>query len=502
MLEIYNHLNLPQEITSSGATGGVIKYWYAGAAKVKKIVDYTDAAKPDKVTDYIGGLVYENNTLEFIPTSEGRAVLKTSIFKNPDGSSITPPTTGGLYMYEYQLKDHLGNLRVACRCGDPSRDAAGIIIPPAQAGAGLLPLRNVQENHYDPWGMSLGTPPDKKQANNNHRWQYNGKELVEDFDIGLYEYGFRWYDAQIARFPSVDPLADDYAYKSTYDYAENDPISFIDLDGAEKAIYDPNSKYGVNFISLSDNQNSKRILKPITIVSQKTIFKFNSANNRTYFTVNNFPNRKPPRMGESNTAKPNLLYASETEKVVYDKYPLTTFLANRAGEVDNAATYGGPIFSSNKSKIVGVMGSKFYNSFGKNINTAGGIGDLVQGGSALYQGKFGDAASSGADLFLESKTAVTNTAKFLGYGRGASAFAGRVNLYYFIGAKIIYPYATSDYMNREVAQSLYNEYYWYDKQSWKYYDTGNFEKFHKYSERAEKIYDTHEKVVTDLNNPK
>ncbi len=66
-------------------------------------------------------------------------------------------------------------------------------------------------------------------------YKYNGKEEVQDLGIGLYEYGFRWYDAQIAKFVQVDPLADDYSYKSTYDYAENSPISFIDLDGAEKA---------------------------------------------------------------------------------------------------------------------------------------------------------------------------------------------------------------------------------------------------------------------------
>jgi hypothetical protein len=38
----------------------------------------------------------------------------------------------------------------------------------------------------------------------------------------------------IARFTSVDPLANDYAYKTPYDYAENEPVVNIDLDGLEK----------------------------------------------------------------------------------------------------------------------------------------------------------------------------------------------------------------------------------------------------------------------------
>ena len=232
----YNHSNLPYQITVGGTTGGTIKYWYgAGGQKVRKIVDYTAPAKPDKVSDYVAGLVYEtsatlgNAVLEFIPTAEGRAVLKTNIYKNADGSSVTPPSTGGAYLYEYSLKDHLGNLRVACRCGDPTRDATGNIT--AGTGSGTEPLRNVQENHYDPWGMSLGTPPDQKQANLNNRYQYNGKEIVEDFDLSLYEYGARNYDAILGRWNSVDPLADEYANMTPYNYALNSPFNYIDPDG-------------------------------------------------------------------------------------------------------------------------------------------------------------------------------------------------------------------------------------------------------------------------------
>lgn len=35
----------------------------------------------------------------------------------------------------------------------------------------------------------------------------------------------------------MDPLADDYVYKSTYDYSENSPMSNIDLDGLERIHY-------------------------------------------------------------------------------------------------------------------------------------------------------------------------------------------------------------------------------------------------------------------------
>jgi len=49
-----------------------------------------------------------------------------------------------------------------------------------------------------------------------------------------YDYRYRFYDPQIGRFNSIDRLADKYPYKSPFDYAENDPIAAIDLDGLEK----------------------------------------------------------------------------------------------------------------------------------------------------------------------------------------------------------------------------------------------------------------------------
>ena len=81
--------------------------------------------------------------------------------------------------------------------------------------------------------MNTTTATDNVNGNPTDRFQYNGKERV--LDLNLYEYGFRWYDPQTARFIQVDPLAMQYPFKTTYDYAENDPIRYVDLDGLEKA---------------------------------------------------------------------------------------------------------------------------------------------------------------------------------------------------------------------------------------------------------------------------
>ena len=50
---------------------------------------------------------------------------------------------------------------------------------------------------------------------------------------GWYDYGKRFYDAQIGRFHTVDPIAEKFYYVTTYNYAENRPISGIDLWGLQ-----------------------------------------------------------------------------------------------------------------------------------------------------------------------------------------------------------------------------------------------------------------------------
>ena len=78
-----------------------------------------------------------------------------------------------------------------------------------------------------------------RQANpGNYRYGFNGKEL-DDEGTGMggggntYDYGFRIYNPQIAKFFSVDPLTCTFAMLTPYQYASNTPISAIDIDGLE-----------------------------------------------------------------------------------------------------------------------------------------------------------------------------------------------------------------------------------------------------------------------------
>jgi RHS repeat-associated protein len=67
-----------------------------------------------------------------------------------------------------------------------------------------------------------------------YRFSFNGKENDNEVE-GHQDYGMRVYDMRLAMFKSVDPLAKEYPYYSTYQFSGNSPIQYIDLDGAEPA---------------------------------------------------------------------------------------------------------------------------------------------------------------------------------------------------------------------------------------------------------------------------
>jgi RHS repeat-associated protein len=187
-----------------------------------------------KAYDYLAGIVYQETvvasvstkTLDFIASPEGRAIPKAKV--NPADVA----TTGDQMKFEYSLKDHLGNLRVSCRCGEPKRDAQGVIIPTGQPGAGIDAVAVVQEQHYDAWGLAFtnpATPP--PGAGGADKFTYNGKELVSDLDLGWNDYRARMYDASIGRWSAVDPLADIDTYNSIYCFNYNNSLRFIDPNG-------------------------------------------------------------------------------------------------------------------------------------------------------------------------------------------------------------------------------------------------------------------------------
>lgn len=183
----YNLLNLPREVKQGTTTVATYTYDAAGT-KLRN-------TGGGEIWDYIGGIVYKNGAISFIQTEEGRAEL-----------------LGGSYHYEYNLSDHLGNVRVSFD-KHPTTGAA----------------QRIQEDQYYAFGLrALGG----YDNSNNNRYLYNGKE-EQTVLANQYDYGARFYDPVIGRWTAVDPSAEDGDQESLtpYQYGLDSPVRYDDPDG-------------------------------------------------------------------------------------------------------------------------------------------------------------------------------------------------------------------------------------------------------------------------------
>ncbi|MCX2839438.1 DUF6443 domain-containing protein [Salinimicrobium sp. MT39] len=201
----YNHLNLPTEVKFNNSSSQVIKYTYdATGVKLRKEI-------PGKTTDYAGNFIYEGGTLQF--------------FSHPEGYVSYD---GGQFNYIYNYKDHLGNVRLSYTDGDHN----GSIDPATEI---------IQEKNYYPFGLTHqgynggggGSAYGNAAAK---RYGFGGKELQSENISGnildWYDVSARNYDPALGRWMNIDPLAHKLPSWSLYVYGLNNPILFLDPDGA------------------------------------------------------------------------------------------------------------------------------------------------------------------------------------------------------------------------------------------------------------------------------
>ena len=74
-------------------------------------------------------------------------------------------------------------------------------------------------------------PEDGHTSIISNNYLYNSKELDLMHGLNRLDYGARWYDPVIARWSSMDPLAEKYYSISPYAYCANNPVKYIDPDG-------------------------------------------------------------------------------------------------------------------------------------------------------------------------------------------------------------------------------------------------------------------------------
>ena len=179
-----------------------------------------------------GAVVYKSDkTPDYILTSSGMI--------RKDGAN---------YIRQYNITDHLGNVRSVV-------NQSGTV---------------EQATDYYPYGLSF--------SNNNltkNRYLYNGKEIqnqtLSSQFFGMYDYGARYYDPVIGRWMEVDPKTADAPLWSPYNAMRNNPIKFVDPDG----------QWAVDHLDVEKNRDGTYTVIGGQANSDKNIYVVDTQGNRT-----------------------------------------------------------------------------------------------------------------------------------------------------------------------------------------------------------------------------
>ena len=185
-------------------------YYDAQGFRTKKIEKRPKAGVPNAYFTYT---TYYVNDVNGNPVAVyGTGGKEMPIYASGRVGSIKD--NGTTVSYEYELTDHLDNVRV--------------VIPRAAPTT-----FNTFANYY-PFGMNMPSHTASEWQKNSlnptyYRYGYQGQFAEKDQETGLNSFDLRMWDARIARWQTKDPAGQ---YWSSYMGMGNRPSSLVDPDGA------------------------------------------------------------------------------------------------------------------------------------------------------------------------------------------------------------------------------------------------------------------------------
>ncbi len=190
------------------------------------------------------------------------------------------PTTTATYRINFRLRDY------GYAGGDQTFYLDNVIIRNTA-------LALIEENTYYPFGLKHEGYNTTVTSNTNAiatKFKYNGKELNDELDLNLYDYGARFYDPALGRWHSPDPLSQ---FHSPYNYAGNNPINMIDPSGmwSYGTTYENGSdgfneimeEFGIGTNSSSEGESESGSPDDITVGSNGKVTKIDTNDEQNRF---------------------------------------------------------------------------------------------------------------------------------------------------------------------------------------------------------------------------
>jgi RHS repeat-associated protein len=122
---------------------------------------------------------------------------------------------------QYELKDHLGNVRV-------------VISDVKEPNANYDQFTATLQSYANYYAFGMLQPNRHYTLAEEYKFGFNGKEMDNEITGGTgehYDFGARIYSSRLGRWMSVDKLFKEYAPISPYVHGLNNPIALRDVDG-------------------------------------------------------------------------------------------------------------------------------------------------------------------------------------------------------------------------------------------------------------------------------
>ena len=224
----YNILNLPRR-----SEGTIFTY-------------YSDGTKESTFYSTGGGLKYRGN---FIYKDNGGGIGSLESVAYPDGRILRSPQIPIGDADCWQVKDHLGNVRVL-HCLN---------------SGGYMPVFEV--NDYLPFGGRIQNA--SQPAFSLNRYRYAGKEEHDNFvvcdnlnnlSLTANDFGARFLTPFLGSWTSPDPIAAIASSKTPYGYCSSNPINKVDKTGEWDAtvhLYKDRKEYGYGIAIVTTNSGNE-----------------------------------------------------------------------------------------------------------------------------------------------------------------------------------------------------------------------------------------------------
>lgn len=442
----YNFLHLPKQITKENFTqtqaDGTQKmvqqentYFHYTAAGQKLMYEckttYADGTHLWTQIMYEGIVVYKGTSTNV----EQAPLLEIDYIHHPEGRIRVSKVNQALqFTYEYHLKDHVGNTRVAF---DAVQTGTSIFYKHAVA---------FQATDYYSFGMEHEQPnpyaPTLGQEHNQN-FRYNGKEFYSG--IGWSDYGFRFYNASIGRFMNLDPLLEQKVMQSPYVYAANNPIKYIDYMGLYEA-YTTSDPEEIEKI-LDMLERNKKITSDIFEGMTPSRASYNEEKNAMYITWGE--TNKEGNGVVVNSKKINFNKQEQKQWSEFAKKNMEKDVLSGGGNFKNsnlALEIGGGIYGGLRTAVtpgdqwLGKNGKYYNNSWGGNRYTGSRLGALkaasrykiaggatiiataIIGGIETYQGYQIDGNQFG----YNAQSSVAQTVGGIGGGVGGAVLGAKI----------------------------------------------------------------------------